>query len=421
MTKEKDISINVYGYLNEFSGLSESARSNIDALLENNLKVNVHSFNYDHSTNTYRDFPNPSNNDASINLFHININFIEKFIQDIGTQPFKEKYNIAYWAWEFSEPPIEIEQYISLFDEIWVPSDFCVNAFNKIASIPVVKIPHALATPTLLKSNELEELQAHISDKFVFLTIFDSVSSIDRKNPFATINAFISSFENNNDVVLIIKTHNLDQFSDAKKMFLDIANKHTNIILINKKISKDELQNLIQNANCYVSLHRSEGFGLTMAEAMSYGKLVIATGYSGNLEYMNINNSILVPYELIASEKDYGLTKKGYIYANPDINFVSKKLLQIVTNYNQYSGLAQRGEELIRNKYSFSTIGQLMKERLVLISKNLKTSKDTEYFNLSEEILNINLENQTLERKIKKLEKNIFIKIKYWYKKKIKC
>lgn len=417
MTKQEGI--NIYGYFNEFSGLSEAARSNIDALIKNNVSVNVNSFDYNNTPNKYNNFKHTPQNDASINLFHININFIENFIKDIGTKPFESKYNIAYWAWEFTEPPVEIIDYISFFDEIWVPSDFCVNAFNKIASIPVVKIPHAIALP--VEDNDVTlDFDKSVENKFMFLTIFDSISSLDRKNPFATIKAFLTNFKDNPEVVLVIKTHNLELFPIQEKQFLELTNKHSNIILFNKKISKLELQKLISMANCYISLHRSEGFGLTMAEAMSYGKLVIGTGYSGNLEFMNINNSILVPYKLIESDQDYGLTKKGYIYAEPDIEFVSNILVDVVKNKNQHNKISEKGQECIAKNYSLATIGLLMKNRLALIQQTKIISDSHKLIELKQELLVKNSSNDQLIKKVEKLEKNIFIKIKYWFKNKNK-
>lgn len=400
----KNIGINVYGYLNELSGLSESARSNIKALLENDIDVNIKSFTYNHTPNEYLK-EKSTNINFPINLIHININFIEKFIQDVGIDFLKNKYNIAYWAWEFSEPPIEIIEYANLFDEIWTPSDFCVNSFNKLTLKPVIKIPHPIEIPQ-------KKAITKNTKKFTFLSVFDSVSSLERKNPMATIRTFLNVFKNNPEVELILKTHNLDQFKEEKQRFSKIITENKNIKLINEKLSKEKLNELFYNCDAYISLHRSEGFGLTLAEAMSYGKPVIATGYSGNLEFMNINNSFLVPYELTETLNDYGLTKKGYIFADVKILDASNILLDIV-NKNFKDDISKKALETIQKNYSYQKIGSLMLNRLEMIIKNKSSNRN---LNLESKIVNLIAENKSLHQKAKKYERNIFIKIKKYIK-----
>lgn len=413
--------INVYGYLNELSGLSESARSNIKSLLSIGVKLNIKSFSYDNTANDYKHAIS-SNEEFAINLVHININFIEKFIDDVGTDFLKNKYNIAYWAWEFSEPPLDIATYLSLFDEIWVPSDFCVNAFTKMATIPVIKIPHAIPNRKELITHSLNP--ENNKKSFTFLTVFDSLSSVERKNPQATVKAFIKAFSKDTSVKLIIKTHNLKRFKNMYAYFLNITKRHENITLINEKISSKELASLYNLSDAYISLHRSEGFGLTLAEAMSYGKITIATGFSGSLEFMNINNSFLLPYSIIETTQDYGLTKKGYQFADVDIDEAVKTMQYIVNNYDMLNDKRVKAKETIQSKYSFENIGSLMKNRLLLIEKNIvnginekNIEKEKIIMKLTSEKNNLNREIEELSRKIKKYEKNIFIKIKKLIKK----
>lgn len=408
---KKNIGINVYGYFNELSGLSESARLNVNALFTNSIQVNIKSFTYNHVPNEYLK-EKSSNIDFPINLFHININFIENFIKDLGTSFFKHKYNIAYWAWEYNEPPIEIIEYINLFDEIWTPSNFCVNSFNQLTTKPVVKIPHPISPPRnnfIKKDNNI----------FTFLSVFDSVSSLERKNPIASINAFLKAFKNNTNTQLILKTHNLDLFKKEKQYFTSIVKENKNIKIINKNLTKEELHKLFYNCDAYISLHRSEGFGLTLAEAMSFCKPVIATGYSGNLEFMNINNSFLIPYELTETTKEYGLTKKGYTFADPNINSASEIMQFLVKNKHGYEHIKKRASNDIKSIYSFSSIGKMMKERIQLIIENnllsdfqKKDVQQEKIFLLKNSILTLNEEIANLTNKVNKYEKNIFIKLK---------
>jgi glycosyltransferase involved in cell wall biosynthesis len=121
-------------------------------------------------------------------------------------------------------------------------------------------------------------------------------------------------------------------------------------------------------ADCYVSLHRSEGFGLTLAEAMRCGKPVIATAYSGNMEFMNHENSFLVPYNLIEIEKDHGPYKKGNVWADPDIQRAAQLMLQVYEDRAAASSVASRGRDDVMTKLHPNSIGDLVRKRLASLN-----------------------------------------------------
>ncbi|MEK0196260.1 glycosyltransferase, partial [Microcoleus anatoxicus] len=149
-------------------------------------------------------------------------------------------------------------------------------------------------------------------DKFIFLFMFDIGSGFERKNPLATIEAFKRAFgKSNDDVLLIVKYRPHPLFLHLQAQLKAQAEDWPSIQFIEGDLKKEELHALVDNCNCYVSLHRAEGFGLTMAEAMYYGKPTIATAYSSNIEFMNVGNSFPVKYELVKTTQDYGLYPKG--------------------------------------------------------------------------------------------------------------
>jgi glycosyltransferase involved in cell wall biosynthesis len=182
----------------------------------------------------------------------------------------------------------------------------------------VIKITYPIALDEKLFVSNKEKFSIK-KDSFTFLFIFDFMSIFERKNPLATINAFKSAFAKNENVTLVLKYINGD-FAPQKELLLKSTCNDPRIKIIDHHISKSDVLSLKASCDCYVSLHRSEGFGLTMAEAMYIGKPVIGTPYGGNTDFMNVNNSFLVKYDIKELEEDYGSYKKGNVWAEPDVN-----------------------------------------------------------------------------------------------------
>jgi glycosyltransferase involved in cell wall biosynthesis len=144
------------------------------------------------------------------------------------------------------------------------------------------------------------------------------------------------------------------------------ASKGLNVRIVDKYLVKDELHSLMSLSDCYVSLHRSEGFGLTLAESMYMGKPVIATAYSGNMDFMTVNNSFPVKYTLIEIEKDTGPYKKGNVWADPDIGHAAEMMDFVYRNREIAAQIGQTASRDIRTLYSPSAIGRRAKERIDL-------------------------------------------------------
>lgn len=397
--------VNYHATFSKTSGISEAARANFAALKESSFVLNE--INYIESkSQLIKDDNNLAVgiNGNIINIYHININDIPCFLlnNNIPTSP--NIYNIAYWAWEFNKLPEEFIDLLSLFDEIWVPSSFCQNVFASYSFKPVLKIPHLIEVINIEESKPKLELQ----NKFVFLSIFDSLSTPERKNTDGLIECFLDTFSNNPNIVLVLKTINLEKNKRLHKELIEKTKNHNSIVLINENYTKKELIQLIDSCHSYVSLHRAEGFGLTLAEAMLRKKIVIGTGYSGNLEFMNNQNSFLIHYQLMTKDKDSGFIKQGYEYAEPDIENSKKVLKFVYDNYENIEEIRRNAKLTIENSFSKKNIGDLMYSRLDKISSFMKERDNTILANNS----NLITENIRLKNDIKKYEKNIIIKLK---------
>jgi glycosyltransferase involved in cell wall biosynthesis len=206
-------------------------------------------------------------------------------------------------------------------------------------------------------------------DAFVFLTSFDFHSSVSRKNPQAAIDAFLGAFPpSDTNVRLIVKSINGHLHLAEFEQIQNQAKQDTRIVFFDRHLSTEETLGLMQCANCYVSLHRSEGLGLGMAESMYLGKPVIATAYSGNMEFMNERNACLIPYEKIAVlEKDYPHAQ-NQVWANPSIEEASYGMKKMVSDPAWAQGLGKQAHADMLEHHSFATMGKAIKERLQMIA-----------------------------------------------------
>jgi glycosyltransferase involved in cell wall biosynthesis len=205
---------------------------------------------------------------------------------------------------------------------------------------------------------------------FLFLYVFDFGSHLERKNPMAAIEAFSKAFELSDDRVrLVIKVSYADKRKSDFNKLLEIASKDPRIIIINKILSREEMYGLINSCDSYISLHRSEGFGLGMAEAMYLGKPVIGTAYSGNMDFMNVENSYLVDYTLSSVPEGAYPFWQNQVWADPDIESAAQGMAKIFDDIEFRLSIAEKGQKTIKEKHSFDYVGSLMSARLDEIYK----------------------------------------------------
>ncbi len=381
------LGVNIAGHINGDFGLGAGVRTSIKSIQASGIPYVLNDLcipGASNSDKTFTDFS--SENPHPINFIHTNPNWLDHGINQglfpiLRPEYFQGKYNIGYWAWELLELPPEWEVAFSFFDEIWTPSNYATEAVANVAPIPAIKMPHSIdiGIPSLSRKDlNLPE------DKFIFLFMFDFGSSFERKNPIATIEAFKKAFgADNQDVLLVVKYYNNKEYPKQTELLNSTVEGCSSIHLINQYLSREELNSLLYNCDCYLSLHRSEGFGLTMAEAMYYGKPVIATAYSANIDYMNVGNSYLVKYDLIATEEAYGCYPKGSIWADADIDHAAWLMSKIFENPQEARIVGKRASEDVKKELSPEAVGKKMKERLELIIQSVQNkdvAEDRKWF-----------------------------------------
>lgn len=360
---QKKYGINVAGYIKGEFGVAEGARAIIRAIQSNNIPYvlnNIDPYGHRLMDSTFQNFSEI--NPYSVNLMNLNADETIRFCEEKGIKYFADKYNIGRWSWELSNFPEEWIPYFRFYNEIWTISKFCAESIAKVSPIPVINIPHVIDLDT--SKIERKKYKFGLDERnYVFLFIFDFFSVFERKNPLAIIKTFRQAFDNNEDVVLVLKCINSDRHPSEFEILQNYSSEH-NIKIIDGHLSKDDINSLIASCDCYISLHRAEGFGLTMAEAMYLERPVIATGYSGNMDFMDINNSFLVRYKLIELEKDFGPYKKGNVWADPDISHAVELMRFVYNNREHAKKIGIRASEDIKRFLNPTVVGNEIKQRI---------------------------------------------------------
>ncbi len=274
------------------------------------------------------------------------------------------RYNIGFWFWELEQIPREWAHAIESVDEVWVATEFVRQAMRAATSKPVIKVPTPIEV-TLPRAYTRAEF-ALPEDRFLFLFSFDFNSFIMRKNPDGAIKAFKSAFATGRrDVGLVIKSINGTHRPEKLREMQALIDGDERIVISDGFLSREQVFGLESVVDAYVSLHRAEGLGLGMAESMYLGKPVVATAYSGNLEFMDPDNSCLVDYRLIPIRKgEYLYDDERYRWADPDLAQASHWMARLVDDVEFRTRIARRGEQDIRSRFSHANTAALMRHRL---------------------------------------------------------
>jgi GT2 family glycosyltransferase/glycosyltransferase involved in cell wall biosynthesis len=366
--ERKAFGVNIAGYIASEKGVGEGVRSDIRMMQAAEIPFVLNNFADPGSSNQDLTFEHFSfGNPFPVNLIHINADATPEFARRKGKAYFADHYNIGYWAWELSEFPREWYPSFQFLDEIWVPSNFTLESISRIAPVPVVRVPHCLTED--LPRAELGRSHFGLPhDKFIFLFIFDFHSYMGRKNPLAVVQAFKQAFRAGDNAVLVFKCSRPDFNPPGFRAIKELA-EGLPFLIIDEVLSREEINTLIGLADCYVSLHRSEGFGLTLAEAMSLEKPVIATGYSGNIDFMTPANSLLVKYKLVELDQDHGPYKKGNVWADPDIQHTAELMRFVYEKPDQAREIGRRARQDVLRHLSPQAVGELVKQRFLAVSK----------------------------------------------------
>ncbi len=372
---EEVVDLQLIGPFEKASGLGQATRLSASVLAETGLSVNAVNFGLDNpapegfsrvgATSDYKR--------ARINLIHLNAESIP-LVFAYEPDAFSGAYNIGYFFWELDTPAACHYLGMDMLDEIWVSTEYGVRIYQPEAGKPVTNVGMCYED---LPEIERESSRRFVTDRFgfdgsefVFLVAFDSFSFVQRKNPVGTLKAFCEAFEGVEGVRLVIKTQNRTKVQDPAQQTIwaevdRLMEGDDRIVILDETLSYDDLLRLKKGSDCYVSLHKSEGWGFGMIEAMNLGVPVVCTGYSGNMDFCRADTAWLVGYEEVElGEDDYIFVRKGQKWAEPDHEDAVRQLRAVYDQPEERDRRAQAALALVKEDFSAPAIARRYEARL---------------------------------------------------------
>ena len=270
----------------------------------------------------------------------------ERLSRALGPWATTGRYRIGLWGWELDTFPRQQQAGFDFVDEVWTYSEFAREAIARVApehvSVHTVALGADIAAPANAATAAASaELSAQIRQQYGLAPsgplvgfAFDFASSVGRKNPAAAIEAYCRAVPrpttNDHGPSLILKTINGASFPDEVDRLRALADGRPDVVVLDRMFDAQQHSAFVSSLSVYLSLHRSEGYGLTLLEAMAAGVPVIATAYSGNLDFMSTLNSWLIPYRLVPTVAT-GQYPDGLFWAQADIDAAAAALREVLT------------------------------------------------------------------------------------------
>ena len=322
------LGVNVAGYFRSVLGVGEAARQVVTALERNGVAVSTVGLT---ASNSGEDESLAQRTDGrgehAINLICVNADVLTPFADEMGPAFFAGRHSIGLWWWEVSTFPDRFLGAFEHVDEVWAGSRHVADALSAVSPVPVVHVPQPVAVED--PPTDLDRAALGLPEGFLFLFSFDFHSVFARKNPLGAIEAFTRAFAPGAGAKLVIKTINGDKHPEDAARLQAAAAAHPDVVLYDRYVSRRERDAITAACDCYVSLHRSEGFGFTVAEAMAYGRPAIVTAYSGTMDFTTAANAYLVDYRLVPIGEGADPYPPDGEWAEPDLDDAARLMREV--------------------------------------------------------------------------------------------
>jgi len=355
--------INLYGFFKAENGLAQGVKMYARALEEGNIPhtlINTDFLDWLPQEDTTFDDRLTTENKYAVNVMHVNPDQWQEACGMFPRSHFDGHYNIGIFQWELETAPKDWLPMFDYVDEVWTPSAFTGRTMSKETEKPVLPVLYCIETPY---DEKLTRADFGLpEDEFLVLIMYDSNSYASRKNPGAAIDAFREAYgEKPEGVRLVIKISNPKPEDIA---FVEERLDPGAYTLMTERLDREKMNSLIRLCDVFLSLHRSEGFGLVMAEAMSLGTATVATNWSANTEFMTKDCSCLVDAKQIPVGDAYQYAQEGLTWADPDVHQAAGYLKRLKEDEAYRKTIARAGQEHIRETLSREKCAETMKKRL---------------------------------------------------------
>jgi glycosyltransferase involved in cell wall biosynthesis len=354
--------VNVYGYAFAESGTGQIVRSVVAALAAEGIPYAVVPFTRTMSRQQrmFHDLGNAAPA-FDTNLICVNADQVPLFFESMRAQLLPGARNIGLWAWEVEDVPMAMARSERQLDEVWGISSFTAASLAGSLTKPVRAFPLPVVVPEVRRRTRAE---LGMPEGFLFLFCFDYDSVFQRKNPLAVVAAFRQAFGDRAGVTLYIKTTNAGRHAAEDEELRAAAAGRANIVVRDAYVTSDDYFSMLAACDCYVSLHRAEGFGLTVAEAMALGKPVISTAYSATLEFANESNSFPVPARLVDVGDDAPPYPPYTCWGEPDIDAAAEQMMRVYRDRGAAAAVGARARAEIETLHGPSARGPLLRRLL---------------------------------------------------------
>ncbi|MFC7618479.1 glycosyltransferase family 4 protein [Actinokineospora soli] len=358
---EDVLGVNVAGYLTAELGLGQMGRIVLKAIEAADIPVvsvvEVESLNGNVRTGIDR----PSSAGAPrhpVSVLAVNADYT-RMLLDNHPEVGHDRYVIGLWAWELEDFPTHLHTAFPLVNEIWTVSDFCRATIGAHSPVPVHTIPVPVLDP-----GPVTRAPRRAGDETRFLFAFDFNSTGQRKNPWGVVTAFQRAFPGRTDVRLVIKATNSHLHVGAAERLRHAVAGDDRVELVDRYLSVEELDELYAGSHAYVSLHRSEGFGLTVAEAMARGMAVVSTDYSSTTEFVDESVGWPIPYRMVPVGKGWEPYQAEGRWADPDLDAAAAALRQIADDPAEAERRGRAAREHVLRTRSVERAAEWMRERV---------------------------------------------------------
>ena len=359
----KPFGVNIFAPLAATSGLGTAARNLLRAIRSVGIAVELHPFDVSRALARVTPEERASRPTYRINLIMANADQIAHLTALYLSGHFDDAYNIAVWAWELAAFRPDWHTSFAPLDEVWTNSDFEMDSIGAVAPVPVhkIRLPVEIAAQSPEDGRDMFGIPR---DRLVYLVAFDVGSTSARKNPGMVVDAFREAFAGDENVFLVVKFHSTSVEPGITRQLTRALRGADNVLVIADRLSDRDMGLLRAACDVFVSAHRSEGFGLNIAEFLALGKSVIATAYSGNLEFFDESVGYPVEYDLIEVDAATGPYMPFYVWADPRKPSLKKQLRAVYEDQDEAWRRGRHAALRMRDNFSPSQIGHEIRRRL---------------------------------------------------------